>query len=765
MPFLIRPGADRLWSLSGHKGREKTLITPSRLPRCMASALDDDTQRALGEATATGRAMLRSAQKDLQKVFIVFLVGFIGTFYALRLYIWDFLRNVTESRMRAEVGESFEIIAQTPFDVILLQAKIGLVVGLIVALPVFLYFSRDALKRQGFWRNLPAARWKVATVVGFSFALFLGGAAYGYAVFFPVMFSFLAEFGFDAGFAPRYSIVLWTQFIVLLTLSFGLAAQMPLAITGLSYAEIVPYETFRDKWRHAVVGIFIFGAVISPPDPFTQIMWAVPLVILYGLSLYLAKVVVTAKRGSEKIDVSGAARRHWNELAGLLLGGIGSVYAFYAYGGVDAVNGLLGREVTVLSTTIATSYRLQPAGEGLGVEPGVAIGLYGGLLSIVLTLVGLAYFVYAELDADVIETNLGDPTEIDLSELDAAGIRAAPPEAFVDLEEDEAMAMASRALDDDDPEKARAIIDRFDDTEAEREAAEEAEAAQEGDLGDRAERAGDSFLDEFTDGERDTDDIGGYYTDIMFILDSLRSRSFALVLTFLIAMVGTFMAFYVGGLGVVRENFLSRMPPQLVDEAALDIITLHPVEAVLFIVKVSVLIGALAILPMAAYYAWPPLKQLGAVRGNQGVVFLWTGSLTAGLLGGLALGYFYIAPAVFSYLVADATAAAMLITYRVNDFFWLIIFTTAGIGLLADIPILMVLLNGAGLPFRAMRSRWREVTVTLLAIGALMTPADILTMFLVTIPLMVAYGVGLALLFVVTGGGRRDLAPPAEIVS
>ena len=475
----------------------------------MSSALDADTRRQLGETTATARAMLRAAQKDLQKVFIVFLIGFVGTFYALRLYVWEFLYNVTESRMAEDVGESFEVIAQTPFDVILLQAKIGLIIGVIVSLPAFLYFARDALRARGWWPQAPVARWKLALLGLFAAGLFGGGAAYGYSVFFPVMFGFLAGFGFDAGLNPSYSIVMWTEFIVLLTISFGLAAQMPLAITGLSYAEIVPYETFRDKWRHAVVGIFIFGAVFSPPDPFTQIMWAVPLVILYGLSLYLAKVVVTAKRGSEKIDVGGAARRHWNELAGLLLGGIGSVYGFYAYGGVDVVNGLLSIEVTVLSTTVTTNYRLQPAGEGLGVEPGVAIGLYGGLLSITLVLVGLAYFVYAELDADVIETNLGDPTEIDLSELDAAGIRAAPPEAFVDLDEDEAMAMAGQAIEADDREKARAIVDRFDDTEAEREAAAEAAAEEEGDLGDRAERAGDSFLAEFTDGEQDTDDIGG----------------------------------------------------------------------------------------------------------------------------------------------------------------------------------------------------------------------------------------------------------------
>ena len=736
----------------------------------MASALDDDTQRALGEATATGRAMLRSAQKDLQKVFIVFLLGFLGTFYALRLYIWDFLRAVTESRMRAEVGDSFEIIAQTPFDVILLQAKIGLVVGLIVALPVFLYFSRDALKRRGFWRELPAARWKVATVVGFSIALFVGGAAYGYAVFFPVMFSFLAEFGFDAGFAPRYSIVLWTQFIVLLTLSFGLAAQMPLAITGLSYAEVVRYETFRDKWRHAVVGIFVFGAVFSPPDPFTQIMWAIPLVILYGLSLYLAKVVVTTKRGSDQIDLRATLRTTWNVLVGFAVVGAILPYAFYTYGGRSAVNAVLSYPL------IDSRYRVLPLGEGLGVDPQTALAIYGGIVAVLLVVGGLASLIYSGLEVDP-DGEFGDPTAIDLGALDAGGIEAAPPEAFIELSEEEAMGYASAAIEEGNEAKAQAILDRFDETEAARQAAQDADgdgdadggdagdAAGEPGLGDRASRAGDSFLSELTDGEQDADDIGGYYTDIAFVAGSLRSKSFRLVATFMLVLAGTFTWFYIGGLGAVRENFLSRLPPELIGENALEIITLHPVEALLFMVKFSVLAGVVAVVPMVAYYAWPALRELGAVRGRQSVIFLWVGSLTAGLLGGFVLGYVYIAPAIISYLVADARAYNMLLTYRINDFFWLIIFTTAGIGLLADVPIVMLLLNRAGIPYRAMRTRWREVTIGMLTVGALMTPADIVTMFLVTVPLMAAYGVGLLVLFLVTGGGRRNLAPPADIVS
>ncbi|TQQ79920.1 preprotein translocase subunit TatC [Halonotius terrestris] len=730
----------------------------------MASALDDDTQRALGETTATARAMLRSAQKDLQKVFIVFLLGFLGTFYALRLYIWDFLRNVTESRMRAEVGESFEIIAQTPFDVILLQAKIGLVAGLILALPVFLYFSRDALKRRGYWPQLPAARWKLTVIGLFSAALFVGGAAYGYAVFFPVMFGFLAEFGFDAGFAPRYSIVLWTEFIVLLTLSFGLAAQMPLAITGLSYAEIVPYETFRDKWRHAVVGIFVFGAVFSPPDPFTQIMWAIPLVVLYGLSLYLAKVVVTTKRGSEQIEIRPTIRRHWNVLLGIA--GVGAIlpYAFYEYGGRTAVNSVLAYPL------IDSRYRILPPGEGLGTDPMTAMAIYGGIVAAILALVGLAYLIYAGLDVDP-HGEFGDPTAIDLSTLDAAGIKAAPPEAFIELTEDEAMQYASAAIDEGDQAKAQAILDRFDETEEARQAAQEAdgegdgEAAEEPGLGDRASRAGDSFLDELTDGEQDTDDIGGYYKDIAFVAGSLRSKSFRLVATFMVVLAGTFTWFYVGGLGAARENFLSRLPPELVGENTLEIITLHPVEALLFMVKFSVIAGALAVLPMVAYYAWPALRELGVVRGKQHMIFVWTASLVGGLFGGFLLGYLYVAPEIISYLVADAQAANMRITYRINDFFWLIIFTTAGIGLLADIPILMLLLNRAGLPYQAMRNRWREVTIALLSVGALLTPADIITMFLVTVPLMAAYGIGLAILFLITAGGRRNLAPPAEFVT
>src|SRR6056297_1567363 len=127
----------------------------------MSSALDEDTRQTLDAGRETAGAMLRSAQKDLQKVFIVFLIGFIGSFYVLRLYVWDFLEGITRSKMDATTAGELQIIAQTPFDVILLQAKIGLVVGILLGLPIFIYFSRDALQARGLWPSSPVPRWKL----------------------------------------------------------------------------------------------------------------------------------------------------------------------------------------------------------------------------------------------------------------------------------------------------------------------------------------------------------------------------------------------------------------------------------------------------------------------------------------------------------------------------------------------------------------------------------------------------------------------------
>ncbi|MBP1922245.1 sec-independent protein translocase protein TatC [Halorubrum alkaliphilum] len=742
----------------------------------MASALDEDTQQSLADGRDSAKAFLRSIQKDLQKVFVVFFIGFLLTFWALRVYVWEFLYDITEANMSAAVAEELDVIATTPFEVILLQAKIGLIVGALVTIPALVFVTRHELRSRGMWPDSPVPRWKLAVIGLLGTVLFAVGVAYGIYGFFPIMFSFLASFGLEAGIQPTYGIVMWTEFIVFLSLSFGLAGQMPLLVTGLSYAEIVQYETFRDNWKYAVLAIFVFGAFFSPPDPFTQLMWAFPLTALYGFSLYLAKLVVTTKRSSDRIDVPAAVRNHWNVVLAAAVFGGAVVYAFYEYGGRTAVNDLL--------RWAGSDWRFLAPGEGLGVDPVTAAAVYAIGWALAFGLLAVLWAVYTDLDATSAGYQYGEPTAIDLDELDAAGIRAAPVEPFEEMGEEESLSRAQAAIDDDDPEKAQAILDRFDEANEGDDGADDADGDAEGTadgsggsggsgddtddagllgtIGNRSSRASSTFLSEFAEDDDAEEDIGGYYTDIKFILGSLRSRSFRLVAVFGGVMTLAFTWLYLGGLAAVRADLESRVPESV--DGGIEIITLHPVEALIFMVKFSILLGIVAVFPVILYYAWPALRDRGFVAGRARQVYVWTGALFAGLVGGFALGYSYIAPAIIGWLITDAASANMLITYQVSDFMWLVIFTTVGIGFLADIPVAMVLLNKAGVPYDAFRGRWREVTVGILLVAAVFTPADVITMFLATIPLMIAYGVGIGVLFLITFGGRRNLSPPAEVI-
>ena len=732
----------------------------------MSSVVDDDVAQTVSEGRAHLGTLLRTAQTHLQKVFIVFLIGFLGTFTVLRLYIWDILKRDLNAH------PDIVVVAITPFEVILLQAKIGLVAGVIIMLPALAYFGRDSLKNRGRWpENLP--RWKGAAFALASAALFVGGVAYAYYLFFPIMFAFLAGNAVGAGFQPTYSISMWAQFIFLLSLSFGLAAQLPLVMSTLAYTEIVRYETFRDKWKYAVVGIFAFGALFSPPDPFTQIMWAVPLVTLYAVSLYITKIVVTTKRSRDSINFRRTAGERWNVLAGLYLVGLGLIYAFYTYGGYTAINDVL--------VAVDSRYRFLDAGVGYGVTETTYLAVVGSIYGLVFAVVGFGYYVYDGLEEP--EKRFPDPEDIDVGELDLEGVRSAPAAVFGTMDEDEAVALAGAAMDEDDPDRAQAILDRFDEAadatedEPENEKGENTEGTDDGAAGETTTASaadesegrsivsrGAGALDVFSEDDVDEDDIGGYAYDIRFVLESVTSKSFRLFGLFGVIMAGTFFVLYQGGIGRLHEQFVSGMPSQFAAEQV-SIVTLHPVEALIFMIKVSVIFGIAAVLPLLLYYAWPALKERGVARGDRRVLLVWGGSLLTAMALGSLFGFLYVAPAAISWLAADVLRAEMVIAYRISNYGWMVFFLTVGIGLLVMVPISMLLFHRGGIvPYGAMRGRWREFAIAVLALGAFLSPRGIFTMFLLGLPIIAAYGVGLGLLWLYTFGGRRvpETAEPAD---
>ncbi len=744
----------------------------------MSGAVGDDTRQSIQSGRETVGAMLSAAQSDLQKVFIIAVIGLMGTIYVLRRFVWEMLKDDLFRRMPDYVRSQTEVVAITPFDVILLQVKIGLVVGLLLAIPVFIWFSRDALRRRGYWPGERVARWKIAVILLLAVVLLIVGVSYAYFLFFPLMFNFLATNAVQVGFKPTYSIVKWAQFIFLLTISFGLAAQLPLVMSALSYTGIVRYETFRDKWRYAVVGIFVFGALFSPPDPFTQVMWAIPLVLLYAFSLQMAKLVTIAKRSSSQVDVPGVLRDSWNVVAGVAFLALVGVYAFFARGGIELVNRALG--------VLPAKYRFEVAtlGQATGIPNDVAAAVAAVLVALVATGIVLFYLVTKSLsEADRVAggtaapASAGAPAAIDIGNLTAGGVRAAPPEAFQEMSEDESLAYAREAMDEDDPEKAQAILDRFDEVQEQVEAREEAAAAaaggaaagaaagaggegDEGGSGTMTETAA-GMMNAFTEDETTEEDIGGYYYDVAFILESLTSKAFRIVGLFMLVLAGTFGWLYTGGIRKIKNTFFSQMPAGL--QPDVEIVTLHPVEALIFEIKFSTLLAAVVTIPLVLYYAWPALKERGLVRGDPRVMLVWGGSLILGVVGGSLLGFLYVAPSIISWLAADVVQSNMIIAYRINNFGWLVIYTTVGIGLIAEIPVSMVLFHlGGVLSYHTMVGYWRQVVVTVFAVAAFVSPRGVFTMLLLAVPATAAFLVGLLLLWLITFGGRRGRPKPEQ---
>ncbi|MFC7073875.1 twin-arginine translocase subunit TatC [Halovenus rubra] len=737
----------------------------------MSGAIDEDTARSLANGRAAVGSMLSTAQTHLKKVFLIFVTVMMLTLWGLRAFIWDRLKqDLVYDRMDVGTEAATEIIVTTPFDVILLQVKIGVITGIVLSIPALVYYSRDSLRRRGYWPASKIPRWKlVAFGVAIVF-LTLVGVSYAYFLFFPIMFDFLAENAIQAGFKPTWSIVLWTEFIFFLAFSFGLAAQLPLFMSATARAGIVPYETYREKWRYAVVGIFIFGAMFSPPDPFTQVMWGVPLVFLYFFSLGIAKLAVLSKRAGEQVSTVSVAKSRWNVLVGAGFLSVASVYAYLLEGGVESTNDLLD--------AVGSQYRVALFPDDLavfGLEPVItAVGL-GVLTAVPITGIVLFYSRVQALEQQVktttqgqtasptaegaTETQAGEAAEIDLGAMSEPAIRAASVEAFVELGEETAIEYAEAAVENDNPKKARAILDRVDDANdvleeqaKKEEQADDEESEDEDDNILTSTAAG--MVDPFTDDETDEDDIGGYYYDIRFILDSLTSKAIWIVATFMTVLAGSFMWLYLGGIGQVRETFFRNMPEQLVQDP--QIVVLHPVEALIFMIKFSTLLAGVSIVPILLYFAWPAIEKRGVTTGDRNVILVWGVSLFVGLAAGTAVGFFYIAPTTLSLLATDVVNNSMIIAYRISSFGWLVIYLTVGVGGLAMIPVTMVLFNyGDIVPYSKMRGNWRVAVIAMFAAAGFLSPNGLWTMFIVAIPASIAYGLGLSLCWLYTQIGSR----------
>ena len=134
-----------------------------------------------------------------------------------------------------------------------------------------------------------------------SAVFFVGGALFCYNIVFPFAFQFFMSYNTEQiRVMPRISD--YVDFVLKLLIAFGLIFEMPLFAFFLSRMGVLTAAMMRRARRYAILGIFIVAAILTPPDVLSQLLMAVPMLVLYEISVIVAAVFGKKKKTAEPAD-------------------------------------------------------------------------------------------------------------------------------------------------------------------------------------------------------------------------------------------------------------------------------------------------------------------------------------------------------------------------------------------------------------------------------------------------------------------------------
>jgi sec-independent protein translocase protein TatC len=239
-----------------------------------------------------GSMPLTSHLIELRKRLIVsvvaVLVGF-GASYAFSEKLFQFLAAPLVAALPPGTDALVFIGIIEPFFTYL---KVAIVAGIILASPVILHqiwgFVAPALHKE-------ERRWFLPIVIC-STLFFLMGLVFAYTLVFPVGFKYLLGFAHEE-LRPELSIALYFSIAIKLLLAFGVVFELPFFMTIFARIGMVNAAFFSRYRRYAIVIAVIFSALLTPPDIFSQLLMAGPVILLYELGILGARLF-----GKKKID-------------------------------------------------------------------------------------------------------------------------------------------------------------------------------------------------------------------------------------------------------------------------------------------------------------------------------------------------------------------------------------------------------------------------------------------------------------------------------
>ncbi|HWA33575.1 MAG TPA: twin-arginine translocase subunit TatC [Cyclobacteriaceae bacterium] len=179
-----------------------------------------------------------------------------------------------------------------------MQILASFVLGFIVSFPYVFWelwrFIRPGLK-------LNERKNSSGAVFAVSF-LFLTGISFGYFILCPMMTWFFASYSISTAIVNEFDITSYVSTFIALVFGSGLLFQMPVVVFFLTKIGLLTPSFMRTYRRHSIIVILIIGAIVTPPDPLSQVLISMPLFLLYEISIFISAYVVRQKKKEDEAD-------------------------------------------------------------------------------------------------------------------------------------------------------------------------------------------------------------------------------------------------------------------------------------------------------------------------------------------------------------------------------------------------------------------------------------------------------------------------------
>lgn len=227
---------------------------------------------------------LEELRRRLIYVVVMLLLATLACF-SLAPQLFELLRQPL-----ATLGEG-QLQVLGPLELFITYLKLAVLAGLFVSAPwvlvqLWLFIS------PGLYRH--EKRWIVPFVLLGTGFFFLGGF-FAYRIVLPMGFKYLTEM-VPESIETTYSVAIYFSLVIRLILAFGVVFQLPLLMWILAAAGVVAPKTFSRFRKFWLVAAVVVAAMLTPPDPFTQMLMAIPLVLFFELGILGAKLLYRRRR-------------------------------------------------------------------------------------------------------------------------------------------------------------------------------------------------------------------------------------------------------------------------------------------------------------------------------------------------------------------------------------------------------------------------------------------------------------------------------------